>query len=243
MKQQLARESPRRSSTFTTIPGPATPATRNHVVYFRDSKKKKTRRTSLIYSFSTHIITTRLLNAYRIWIDRKPMIDFVFLFVTFSSQSRSWGFLLACGLFLFFSEWRNAIPLGHFFYFPAKITQMLLSVRLGNGIWFYRPCNSISLFRLLQMTGRYYCGSSYRAQAELWWQFSILGLSLNDIDVINLVSHVSDLLSSLSRLSRLSQRLDPAIGSIIYLIFEHILISFDFSFLFFFFALLTPQAG
>jgi hypothetical protein len=37
MKQQLARESPRRS-TFTTIPGPATPATRNDVVYFRDSK-------------------------------------------------------------------------------------------------------------------------------------------------------------------------------------------------------------
>lgn len=91
-----------------------------------------------------------------------------------------------------------------------------------------RPCNSISLFRLLQMTGRDYCGSSYRAQAELWWQFSILGLSLNDIDVINLVSHVCDLLYSLSRLS---QRLDPAIGSIIYLIFEHILISFDFSFL------------
>lgn len=40
MKLQLARESPRRSSTFTTIPGPATPATRNDVVYFRDSKKK-----------------------------------------------------------------------------------------------------------------------------------------------------------------------------------------------------------
>lgn len=157
------------------------------------------------------------------------MIDFVFLFVTFFIQSRSWGFSLACGFF-FRMTYRNLFR-SLFKNFPAKITQMLLSVRLGNGIWFYRPCNSISLFRLLQMTGRDYCGSSYRAQAELWWQFSILGLSLNDIDVINLVSHVSDLLYSLSILS---QRLDPAIGSIIYLIFEHILISFDFSFLSFF---------